>query len=112
MQCIKSIVGQTYQNLEIILVDDCSADASSAICVCILQARDSERVKVLHRTVKGGEGEAKARNQGNAEAAGNVMYFMDSDDYILKQDTRSKKMYDLMCQEQSDCADFLISLCG
>lgn len=98
-ECIKSIVGQTYQNLEIILVDDCSTDASPAICDAYA-GRDS-RVKVLHRTVKGGEGGAKARNQGIAEAAGTVMYFMDSDDYI--EPDMLEKMYDRMCQEQSDC---------
>lgn len=98
-ECIKSIVGQTYQNLEIILIDDCSTDASPAICDAYAD-RDS-RVKVFHRTVKGGEGGAKARNQGIAEAAGNVMYFMDSDDYI--EPDMLEKMYELMCQEQSDC---------
>lgn len=97
--CIKSIVGQTYHNLEIILVDDCSDDSSSAICDAF--AAQDERIQVIHREVKGGEGGAKARNNGIRQATGQLLYFMDSDDYI--ESDMLSQMYRIMCKEQSDC---------
>lgn len=97
--CIKSIIGQTYRNLEIILVDDCSDDSSAAICDSF--ATQDERIRVIHREVKGGEGGAKARNNGISEATGELMYFIDSDDYI--DSDMLTQMYQIMCREQSDC---------
>jgi len=97
--CIKSILGQTYQNLEVILVDDCSDDSSSSICDAF--AAQDERIQVIHREVKGGEGGAKARNNGIQQATGQLLYFMDSDDYI--ESDMLSQMYRIMCKEQSDC---------
>lgn len=97
--CIGSIVGQTYRNLEIILVDDCSDDSSSAICDAF--AEQDKRIQVIHCKTKGGEGGAKARNNGIAQATGQILYFMDSDDYI--DSTMLSQMYHIMCREQSDC---------
>lgn len=76
-KCIDSIIGQTYENLEIILVNDGSTDQSVSICEDYVQ-KDS-RIKVLH---KSNGGQASARNQGLAVATGDYISFIDSDDWI------------------------------
>lgn len=75
--CIQSVADQTYQNLEIILVDDGSPDNSGTICD-IWAAKDS-RIKVIHQENTGG---AQARNAALDAAAGDLIAFVDSDDYI------------------------------
>lgn len=97
--CIESIITQTYQNLQIILVDDCSDDTSGKICD-EFAAKDG-RIRVVHRETKGGEGGAKARNTGIDHATGEVLYFIDSDDYIDRD--MLDQMYAIMCKEKSDC---------
>lgn len=76
-RCIQSITGQTYTNLEIILVDDGSPDHSGAICD-EWAARDS-RIRVLHQKNRGG---GAARNAALDIARGQRIGFVDSDDYI------------------------------
>ena len=97
--CIESIIAQTYRNLQIVLVDDCSDDASGKICDDF--AGKDERIHVIHRETKGGEGGAKARNTGIEYATGELLYFIDSDDYI--DSDMLAQMYAIMCQEKSDC---------
>ncbi len=77
-KCVQSIVDQTYQNLEIILVDDGSPDNWPAMCDA-WAAWDS-RIKVIHKPNGGG---AQARNVGLDHATGSYICFVDSDDYIL-----------------------------
>ena len=76
-QCVDSLLAQTYQQLEVILVDDGSTDESGVICDRY-GAADS-RVKVVHRE---NGGLATARNSGMPEVTGKYVYFMDSDDYL------------------------------
>ena len=76
-KCIRSIVDQTYKNLEIILVDDGSPDRSGAICDA-WAARDS-RIRVIHQKNAGG---GAARNAGLDIASGDLIAFVDSDDYL------------------------------
>lgn len=76
-KCIKSIVRQTYPNLEIILVDDGSTDGSGDVCEQ-WKKRDS-RIKVIHQK---NQGQGAARNSGLLLAAGDYIQFVDSDDYI------------------------------
>lgn len=76
-QCLDSIVEQTYQNLEIILVDDGSPDNCGAICD-EYAARD-ERIRVIH---KENGGVSSARNIGLAAAAGEWLGWVDGDDWI------------------------------
>ena len=77
MRCVDSIRKQTYQNLEIILVDDGSPDGCPALCEEI-RAMDS-RIKVVHKE-NGGLG--YARNSGLEVTTGTYVTFIDSDDWI------------------------------
>lgn len=99
-RCVRSIVAQTYQNLEIILVDDGSPDGCGAMCDD-WAAKDS-RIRVIHR--ENGSLSA-ARNTGMAAATGELIAFVDSDDY-----TRAD-MYALLYERmQADGSD--IAACG
>lgn len=75
--CINSIIGQTYQNLEIILVDDGSTDSSGKLCDAYAQKDD--RIRVIH---KKNQGLQAARNDGITMAQGEWIGFIDSDDWI------------------------------
>ncbi len=77
-QCIDSILSQTYQNLEIILVDDGSNDNSGKIADKYAQ-KDS-RIAVIH---KQNGGLSDARNAGIEIATGEYIYFLDSDDWLV-----------------------------
>ena len=79
-RCISSLVNQSYQNIEILLVDDGSTDKSGEICDA-WGAKDS-RVYVIH---KENEGAGIARNLGIEKAKGEYICFFDSDDYISKR---------------------------
>jgi len=76
-QCIESIIHQTYQNLEIILVDDGSPDNCGVICD--EYAKQDKRIKVIHQE---NGGLSSARNAGLDIATGEYISFIDSDDYI------------------------------
>lgn len=79
-QCVESILAQTYQRLEIILVDDGSTDGSGRLCDALAQ-RDG-RVRVIH---KPNGGLSDARNAGTEACNGEFVFYLDSDDY-LEQD--------------------------
>ena len=77
-KCLRSVLSQTYENLEVLLIDDGSSDSSPEIC-----DKDSEqdaRVKAFH--IKNG-GVSNARNFGMSQANGDYIAFVDSDDYIM-----------------------------
>lgn len=76
-ECVDSVLKQTYQNLEIILVDDGSTDSSGQICDEYLEK--DERITVIHQR---NSGPSKTRNTGIENATGEYIYFLDSDDYI------------------------------
>lgn len=78
-KCVDSVLNQSYQNFEVILVDDGSKDQSGGICDAY--AKKDARVKVIH---KQNEGLSSARNKGLDHATGNYYYFLDSDDYIAE----------------------------
>lgn len=97
---IASIQKQTYQNLEIILVDDGATDESSRLCDSI--AEQDDRVSVLH---KKNEGLSQARNDGMKQAHGDYLIFIDSDDYIHPE--MIKNLYEQLVKEEAD-----VSSCG
>lgn len=76
-RCVKSILNQTYKNLEVILVDGGSPDNCPALCDKFAEA--DRRVKVIH---KQNGGVAEARNSGLDAVTGDYITFVDSDDYI------------------------------
>lgn len=78
-QCLDSIVEQTYQNIEIICVDDGSPDRCGEICE--EYAKKDTRVRVIHRE---NGGVSVARNDGVNSCTGDFIYIMDSDDYLEK----------------------------
>ena len=90
-RCIDSIIAQTYKNLEIILVDDGSADTSGAICD--EYAHTDSRIRVFH---KENGGLSDARNFGIAESHGEYLGFVDSDDYIATD--MYELLYSLVCE--------------
>ncbi len=79
-RCISSLVNQSYQNIEILLIDDGSTDKSGEICDA-WSVKDS-RVYVIH---KENEGAGITRNLGIEKAKGEYICFFDSDDYISKR---------------------------
>ncbi len=76
-QCIDSIIGQTYTNLEILLIDDGSTDGSSEICD--YYGGIDERVVVYHQQNRG---LVEARKVGVSIAKGDYIGFVDADDWI------------------------------
>ena len=76
-RCIDSILCQTYEQIEIILVDDGSPDQCGNICEEYRQI--DSRIKVFH---KNNGGLSDARNYGVERANGDFITFIDSDDYI------------------------------
>lgn len=99
-RCILSVLNQTYQNYELLLVDDGSADASGRIC----DAYHSRyrQIKVYH---KENGGLSDARNYGLQKAKGEYIVFLDSDDYIAKEFLAC--LYGLLEEAQAD-----IAVCG
>lgn len=85
-ECILSLLNQTYDNLEIILVDDGSPDRCPEICDS--WAEKNSRIRVIH---KQNGGSSSARNMGIENAHGDYIGFVDSDDFF---DTRMyEKLY-------------------
>ncbi|MBQ8615735.1 MAG: glycosyltransferase, partial [Clostridia bacterium] len=76
-KCLTSLVNQTYQNLEIILVNDGSPDNSGEVCEN--WAKKDSRIKVLH---KANGGVSSARNFGLDNATGDFIGFIDPDDFV------------------------------
>ena len=90
-RCVDSILHQTYQDLEVLLVDDGSTDASGAICD--EYAAQEERVTAVHQ--KNG-GLSAARNTGLERAQGTYLCFVDSDDFL------DSRMLDTLCRDLQD----------
>jgi len=102
-RCIDSIRNQTYQNLDIILVDDGSSDSSLRICENY--AKLDNRIRVFH---KENGGQASARNYALDRATGNYIGFVDNDDWVLP--TMYEKLLDLIKKNHADvarCDDFI-----
>ena len=99
-RCVASITAQSYDRLEVILVDDGSTDGTPALCDA-WAARDG-RVKVLHQT---NSGSSAARENGLLASQGEFVTFADADDWV---DTG---MYEAMIgRMKSEKAD--IAVCG
>ena len=98
-ECIQSVLGQTYENIEIILIDDGSEDNCPAICDS--WAEKDRRVRVIHQN---NQGLSIARNVGIDVARGDYLCFVDSDDYIDK--TLCEKVMDAFSKSRVDIVAF------
>lgn len=94
-RCLRSILAQDYQELDIILVDDGSPDNSGVLCDELAQT--DARIQVIHK--KNG-GLSSARNAGIKAAKGDYICFIDSDDYVAKDYVST--LYGLMQKHGAD----------
>lgn len=92
-RCLISITGQSYRNLEILLINDGSTDRSGIICE--EWRKKDKRIRMLHQKNRG---LAAARNRGIEEASGNYLFFVDSDDYLSEQ-ILEKLLKELLLQD-------------
>lgn len=99
-KCVQSIRNQTYENLEIILVDDGSPDRCGEMCDAY--AQEDSRIRVFH---KENGGQASARNLGLDRMSGEYVTFVDSDDWI--ESGYYQRMMQLMLEY-----DAQIAACG
>lgn len=82
-QCLSSVINQTHDNLEILLVDDCGKDKSIEIAKQMINTCTTEKVfKILKHEYN--KGLSAARNTGIREASGEYTFFLDSDDEITE----------------------------
>lgn len=77
-RCLKSIISQNYDDLEIIVIDNGSTDSSGSICDTY--ASEYSNISVYHIE---NHGVGSARNFGLSKARGEFIYFVDSDDYLV-----------------------------
>ena len=96
-ECIDSILAQTYQNLEIILVDDGSTDSCPALCDSYVSK--DRRIKVIHQI---NQGLSAARNKGYETSKGDYIAFVDADDTIFC--TYIEKLHKLIIKNNAQIA--------
>lgn len=96
--CINSVIDQSYRNIEIILINDGSTDKSGDICKTI--AKHDSRIIYLK---KENGGLSSARNYGLKKATGDFIFFLDSDDYLVKN------AIELLVQEQKRSGSDIVS---
>lgn len=107
VECVNSLLKQTLEQIEIILVDDGSPDESGSICDSFLV---DERVKVIH---KENGGLSSARNAGIKVATGDYVGFVDSDDYVHCD--MYQQLYNTIKEHNSDiciCSHFTVDVEG
>ena len=98
-QCLKSIAEQTYEDLEIILINDGSTDGSAELCK--KWAKADPRICLID---KENEGQGAARSQGIEMAKGRYILFVDSDDYLERN--LIERIYGLMEKEHAEVCIF------
>lgn len=95
-KCLDSVIVQTYENLEVILVDDASTDASGRICDAY--AQKEERIRTIHFAKN--QGVSHARNAGLDRARGGLIVFIDSDDYVERN--LVERLYKALIKNRAD----------
>ncbi len=92
LKCLDSLISQSYEQIEIVVVDDGSTDGSGKLCDDF--AKKDKRIKVFHK--KNG-GLSSARNYGIKKASGEYVCLVDSDDYVKKDFV--KKLVDVVRED-------------
>jgi len=95
---LDSLLAQTFQNFEVIVVDDCSTDKSCAV-VESYRERFGERLTLAHMATNTGSG-TEPRNLGLALSRGEYLYFMDNDDLVMP--TALEELYSLAKEYNAD----------
>lgn len=90
-KCIESVIGQTYKNWELLLIDDGSEDSSGNMCDHY--AEHDLRIRVIHNQ---NQGPAASRKCGIMHAKGDLVMFMDSDDWV------DEKILEILYQEMQE----------
>lgn len=103
-RCLNTVCGQSYKNLEIILVDDGSSD--NCLKICKEFADKDDRIKVIHQS---NQGVSAARNTGLDMATGDYIAFVDSDDYIHTE--MYERLYSLLKKYDADMSACFIRGC-
>ena len=98
-KCLESIIHQTYDNLEIVLVDDGSTDGSAK--VCLDYAKRDKRIRYIYQE---NSGVSRARNVGIDNSNGDYYSFIDSDDYL--ELCTYEYLIDLMQKHDVDAVNF------
>ncbi|WP_413531710.1 glycosyltransferase family 2 protein [Empedobacter brevis] len=80
IRCLESVKNQTYKNLEIILVNDCTPDNSVEIIEQFVKENSTLNIQLFH--LEANQGLSVVRNKGIDESTGKYIYMLDSDDYI------------------------------
>lgn len=97
-KCVDSIINQTYNNIEILLIDDGSTDGSGAIC-----DEYSQRYDIVTAYHKQNGGLSSARNYGIERAKGEFIGLVDSDDYIHEE--MYDRLYTLLVENDADLSE-------
>lgn len=85
IRCIDSVLHQTYRNIEVILVDDCTPDKSMQVAIDYIEkSPHGKDLKFIYLHHDHNRGLSAARNTGIDAATGDYLFFLDSDDYIFK----------------------------
>lgn len=100
VQCLESLIEQTYRNIEIILVDDGSTDCSLSIC-----QKYASRYSFIKVYSQDNAGQGSARNLGVSKCSGDYIMFVDSDDWVEQEIVQ--KLYDNIVTSDSN-----ISVCN
>ena len=98
-KCIESVLAQTYENFEIICIDDCSSDKTKDI-VSSLRLTDKRIKLISNRTNLGA---SASRNRGIKEASGDYITFVDADDHISKNALECL----MRCAAENNYPDFI-----
>ena len=108
-RCIRSLMEQTLQDVEFVIVDDCSPDNSISIAQAVIQDYPGrkEQVKLIRHNVN--QGLPAARNSGLTVASGEYVFHCDSDDFV--EPAMLEQLYRAAKDEKADIVwcDWMLS---